>query len=217
MANTVYRAQVAIDMDTALPEDVVTNTFHFLGQSASAESVDAAAIAVLLEAFYTALDGVIFPKEVGTTGVIKVYDLEDPEPRVPLLVEPMAVVASVTDGLPAECAVALSYNAGQVSGGIAARRRGRIFLGPCNVTMASSVGGRVLVEATKITSINTEAESLMNNSALAEVPWCVYSGVTAVTPGDTDAAFIVTGGYVDNAFDTIRSRGPAATARTVWN
>jgi hypothetical protein len=52
--------------------------------------------------------------------------------------------------------------------------------------------------------------ALMQDSTAAGIPWCIRS----VTP--TENYVPITNGFIDNAFDTVRRRGPKTTTRQVW-
>lgn len=91
-----------------------------------------------------------------------------------------------------------------------ARRRGRIYLGPFGQTVLGTTAvtsDRPLAAA--VTAIANAATALATATAGAVVPWVIYS------PTNGSGA-VVTDGWVDNAFDTQRRRGVAATSRTLW-
>lgn len=93
-----------------------------------------------------------------------------------------------------------------------ARRRGRQFIGPLrDFAMTSSDTDDPAVTALFQTTL-TEASQVLLDAA-SGLPdawqWSVFSRTEWVMRA-------VVGGWVDNAFDTIRSRGQKATARTTW-
>lgn len=116
--------------------------------------------------------------------------------------------------LPSEVSIVLSYHAlltdFQQELGVtrpAARRRGRIYLGPLN-TLTRVVDGttnRVGVSSTARTTIAEAAGRLV----AAGVTWSQWSRKNASMDN-------VTGGFVDDAYDTQRRRGEKASTRTTW-
>lgn len=93
----------------------------------------------------------------------------------------------------------------------AARLRGRLFIGPLATTASTTGTSDAVPVSGLITLLNAAAENL--NAALADPDdhgqWAVWSRSSAELNS-------VVGGWTDNAFDTMRSRGRDATARTVW-
>lgn len=87
----------------------------------------------------------------------------------------------------------------------AARRRGRLFIGPL-VSGTSDATGDIHVAATYRADLAAAAANVMaqNDTLSAWVVWSKMDG----------AVYPVAGGFVDNAFDTQRRRGPDATTRT---
>lgn len=205
------RAQAAILMDNALGEDVIVNTWHFNGDTIAV--TDAELALDYLETFYTAIDGVIYPTTIQNACTIKVYDLTDEEPRVPVDERTFEIIPTANNALPHEVAVCLSYRGELVSGEIAARRRGRIYLGPITSTAVTVANGASQVSAAVRDAIAVAAGALRDSPS---TKWSVFSPTTLAAPGgDLATAFndVVTG-YVDNAFDTMQSRGQAATLRS---
>jgi hypothetical protein len=122
-------------------------------------------------------------------------------------------LGAAVDGtrLPGEVAVVLSFHSlltdvpeevGATRPG--ARHRGRIYFGPLNT--ASLDASTATVEPATNAALRGAALSFM---ALTTAPWSQWSRADAVMR-------TITGGYVDNAFDTQRRRGIAATARTTF-
>jgi hypothetical protein len=209
MSLETFRTQVAIAMDTGLPEDVITNTWHFRGVNAGVSvPTDVGVIGAALNTFYQYID-INFASNIAGSMVFKTYKLSDPEPRAPISTVTNTLTPSTDFGLPFEVALCLSYRAALVSGTNAARRRGRIYLGPFANTVSESSGGRVRPTTTLLTTIATAAGDMRNYALANDCPWVVYS------PTD-EAANNVVAGWIDNAWDTHRSRGAAATARSTF-
>lgn len=218
MANlAVYRALVTIPTDTALTEDYITNSWHFKGDNAGNTSlVDAGHIRDDLTVFYQAIDQDVFSSFIDSPATIKVYDLSDLPPRVPIFESTIALTAGTGNPLPTECALALSYQAPRISGIAQARRRGRIFLGPLRDPVVSVVSGRSVVTSTVLDALKAAAAQLVTDTAFHDISWAVWSPTTHEVENIPNSAFVVTNGWIDNALDTIRSRGTKATARRLW-
>lgn len=90
-----------------------------------------------------------------------------------------------------------------------ARRRGRVFIGPLNISALdnSPTGGMLSLDCR--TSLAAQSEQLYVDALADGWVWSVWSRA------NWDLQPIV-GGHVDNAPDTQRRRGPRNTARTVF-
>lgn len=87
-----------------------------------------------------------------------------------------------------------------------ARRRGRIYLGPFTKASAVESGGHIFANLNLQTVVQGAAASLL---ASTTTEWSVWSR--------TDSVFRpVTGGFNDNAFDTVRKRGTVANGRVLF-
>lgn len=213
------RCQVTLPNEDTIPSDAAMNTWHF--GTNEVDPADALAeIATRLEAFYTLALADASPC---LTGFIEglFYNLAEAPPRVPIGDFNVSFITPTGQPLPNECAIVLSYRANPVSGIPAARLRGRIYLGPFNTTaVANSTGGAVVDSGTQL-GVTTAAEALAaaNDSTAT---WVIFSPTTAGAPPWTQpeleaASHEVTGGFVDNAWDTQRRRGIASTVRVPWS
>lgn len=214
-------AQVVLPYFSNLPKDVAVNTFHFDTEGPNVLD-DAEEVAQRLEIFYnesgkSGVHGLYYYlspviKRTNNACTIKVFNMGDPKPRQPILQETFKLEAATnTDGLPLEVAAVLSAQGDRVSGETQRRRRGRIFLGPLNaaaVTMGTSSTMPVLASSF-IDALGASGQ-LLATAGSWNVRWNVYSRV------NTDLV-LITNGWVDNDFDTQRSRGPRATSRNPWS
>lgn len=217
------RVTVTIPRDTGLPEDVTVLTFHVAtpadvkltsGAGGSWNSMTGAIlkffnVGVGVEASVGSLFSSI---SNGLASRIAAIDLNDPTPRVPYNEEGIAIVTNAaTASLPEEVAICSSYQATPESGLIQARRRGRLFLGPLHTGTLSTVGGRVRPAAGVASAIAASTKRLKQEieDIGVQFNWVVWSRVN-LTEAD------IAEGWVDDAFDTQRRRGPAATSRTIW-
>lgn len=213
----VVRFQVQFTAASALPEDVITNTFHFEGPP----SVDIENPLDMIEDFYTqtpsgasAIQEWFSSDSYGGDALITAYNMEDPKPRAPIATREFEVVPSSTNGYPQEVALVLSYQADPVSGISQARRRGRLYIGG----LIPSAGNDSRPGAAIITSLVRNAQDLLlASNASINWKWVVYSPTRAASSSVADAFAEVTNGWVDNAWDTQRRRGLAPTTRNVWD
>lgn len=215
---------------SGLVEDQVVNDFAF--QSASAPSTNAERVTAengIID-FYNGVSATTGSKVANILGTqlsrvanassIKWYDVQADlagtahgSPIDERLWTLDAAQAGETN-LPAEVSIVLSYHAlltdFQQELGVtrpAARRRGRIYLGPLN-TLSRVIDGttnRVGVSSTARTTIADAATRLL---AIDPV-WSQWSRANVSMDN-------VTGGFVDDAYDTQRRRGEKASTRTTW-
>jgi hypothetical protein len=209
----VIRAQISIERLSRLPEDRSENTMHFITSLPQPLDGELTAIEGAIIDFYNTppvgANAIAqhFSNLVATGSVhtIKMYNLGQPKPRPPVYQSAFALVGPQGNGLPAEVATCLSYRAAQMPGVPAARRRGRIYLGPLNQTSVASqiTNSDVKPSDALILALLGAGERLMNH---ANATWAVYSQMDAMAREITQVS-------VDNAFDTQRRRGGKPTAR----
>lgn len=202
------RVQVALPRDTNLPEDVSTNTWHFSTSGLPLDAAAADAIHAGLDAFYQSVDTYL-ASVLANPVAMKFYDLDDPKPRPPK--QERAMVLNYGSAATAEeSAICLSFAGAPAAGVPAGRRRGRIFLGPLTTGLTQIVEGRVRVFDAAQAAIALAGDALLQAHGPEDpYKWSVYS----VTD---DAMIPVTRGWVDNAFDTVRSRGPKPSGRATF-
>lgn len=211
--------QASIPNDSTLPRDSAVNTWHFRGESI--DPVDDADQAIdALAIFYAAIDG-LYSKVIGSPAVFKAYNLGENPPRVPIFSNIGPMTPGTGQPLPNEVAICLSYHAEPISGVPAGRRRGRIYLGPWDSAVTDDGGGDAIVDDGVVGAISAAAATFLASFTGTNCHWAVFSptiaGPTPWTTGDLVAAtFDVVGGWVDNAFDTVRSRGALASDRVLF-
>ncbi len=211
----LLRAQIMFPYDSGLPEDVAINTFHFVTTDATVAT--ASVIAARLLAFYNT------PSDPATGNRIaarmspvineaaihvKVYNMGDLPPRQPIIDVLTPMTLGGPNALPSEVAIVLSYRASLISGAAPARRRGRIFIGPLEVSAGFQQSSDVRPTLSLRVAIAGAASVLVGQSD-AVATWVVHSVVAASNA-------TVVAGYVDDAFDTQRRRGTGATQRTAF-
>lgn len=212
----VIRVQAVLQGISALPEDRYITTWAFSSDAASTDAGKAAAIAKVRN-FYvnnTTYGGNIASKLAGSTinetlSTLRAYDLGQPVgQRVPYVEPFTGLVLNTVAAMPSEVAVCASYYAGFNQRGL----RGRVYLGPLNTNASTS-------SATAPTRVNNDfmLDIRAGLDAMASVTafprWCIIS---RGFPTGAPIARVITGGWVDNAFDTQRRRGEDATVRHTW-
>lgn len=217
---TTLRCQVTFPRDNAFSEDNVVNTFHFHPLNGSNTLAARDQIASKLNTFYQAVDQLMSESLTGAY-TLKIYDLSDPEPRVPSGTYTGSITPAVGASLPNEIALCMSFRGDTASGQNAARRRGRIYLGPFPVSTQEVIAGDTRPNLGLRNTIAAAAQALRTPIVGDLAAWSVFSPTTAGpqpwTDAEVDAAtFPVVSGWVDNAWDVVRSRGTAATARSTF-
>lgn len=130
----------------------------------------------------------------------KVYNVEDPEPRPVKAASPWVLGSNAngTSGV-REVALCLSY----YSDRNIPRFRGRLFIGPWQQGLMAERPGQGQIDALK--GLATSLGSIGG----PDVDWGLWS--------PTRQAFSkITNGWVDNEWDTVRSRGQLATTRNPY-
>jgi len=233
---TPLLAVVQLTNKSGLPEDRVDTDFAFLAADATSGTTDG--IASSLINFYNEAGAAAnnlmhyIGPSISRTAESKVnfYDLSGHLDGTPHG-SPIAVYSWTPDGaasgvsFPTECAVALSFH-GDLTGIVetspnpayppdlpkffrpAARRRGRVFIGPITSSCgAEDANGSQRPGGTFVAQLATWIAAFMDERA----DFAVWSRVD-------EALYLVNpdGGWsVDNAYDTIRKRGPAGSSRTL--
>lgn len=215
----LMRAQVILNSSTGLAEDRCENTF-FVSGTDSVATMATAWFGYLVN-FYntvhtpgtTALAGFMSGDLSRTADkhTMKFYDMADPVPRAPIstVTWQLGALVGTAVNMPKEVAVCLSYKGTYASGIPQARQRGRIYHGPLNTNV-------ILGASTVNPTVDTSYIAALRGAGIYLVgvgtsgsKWCVHS-----VRGGFDS--YITGGWVDNAFDTQRRRGLTATSRTTW-
>lgn len=199
------RVQITLN-PTADSEDQIVNTWWAIVDVSSTPLAAATAFVADLNTFYQAVDLWFSSAFNGQVPRVKVFDMDEPEPRQPIY-ETNLTALSVTGTSVGvrELACCLSFRATYASGSSPARRRGRIYLGPLRADAVNDTTGKISSSVTS--AINTAADALLTASlADADYRWAVFSRAD-------NTARIVVAGWVDNEFDIQRRRGTAATSR----
>jgi hypothetical protein len=202
----LIRVQVSYRANAGNEDIAPTNTFWFSTTSlvAAGEEIEAD----LWPRLNTLLAGRI--GGISQTGhLVKMYDMEDPEPRRPFLEFEENFTSDPADTmLPSQVSLCLSYQGAAVSGTSQARRRGRTYFGPFAGDQGATTGRPA---AGLVTAMQVFGAGLLSDSATSDnYEWVVYSRVN-------DAPVPIVGGWVDNAWDIQRRRQLDATERTTFS
>lgn len=211
--------QTIIPAKTAIPEDSVVNTWAFTGTGSAVATSTLAAD--LLATFWgsTPTGGTnAVGKYIGASHnlnnaiIFKSYDLADPLPRAPAFTTVLGINPTPlsTSQLPAEVACCMSFAALVASGDQPARFRGRVYIGPLNITaLATSTNTWSSPLTAMMTNIVAAGNDMMN-AGDSDCSWGIYSRTD-------DVVRPVVRGWVDDAWDTQRRRGVEPTTRLTWS
>lgn len=188
---TIVRAQCSVWHDSVLPRDAITINPHFEDTSGVLP------LQAFADALATYFDGLV----AGTCQtLVKLYDAQSDPPNEPLAFKQLNTGLSPAAGVARELAVCLSY----YSTVNVKRRRGRLYI-PLIWLTTQTVGLR------PNSSQRSEVSEMGNGlSAVGAAGWNwgLYSRAD-------DAFRVATNTWVDDEWDTVRSRGLKSTARTL--
>lgn len=231
---TILRTIVSLNPASGKEEDSVQNSFTFMFSGTQAPTgVQLAAIHNNLNEFYNvvpassslALCGFIGTSISRVAGAHRMTTYQVSGAPGQIVLGPpideftfaLGVVGAGATNIPNECAVTLSFHAQgaglpeHAPGGARpkARTRGRIYLGPLatNSIEVETTTNRVVVSQGLRTTLASSAARMLAAFQTAGISWAVYSVVNA-------NANLIIGGHVDDAFDTIRSRGQDPVLKT---
>lgn len=214
-------AQAVFQGTSGTPDDQFVNTFHFQTAGSTVTFADSTNIITAVQAFYNTVHSPLtgaLCTEMSTaitraSSQVKVYDMADTPPRVPVQTAIFTLGStSGTRPAPNEVAVVGSFKATPVSGIPLGRLRGRVYVGPLVLDNWSLVSSDLRPNATVLQKLNAAMLALRDDVSTA---WCVFSAA-ALAAGHATGLFQVVQGYVDDAADTQRRRGRVATTRTTW-
>lgn len=207
-----YRVDAIHPAVSGITRDVVINSWHF--QGLRSVLLDGPAIVTDLDTFYTrdytGFGAIARQWAPSRSRAGHVYRIRDVAVRGPGVLFPSEValwpLLGGTTPVPEEVALCMSY--GSLFRLTRPRERGRLYLGPWNTNaLLQDANGRARPDPARITRAITMAASALATAATSD--WSIYSPTTRV-------AISTSGGWVDDAWDTQRRRGPRAAARTNW-
>lgn len=186
-----YRLQTVIMADSLLPRDGVVITPHVRDNGITSDPTG------LCEDWATAVDGLLGARYQIT---VKAYDVADPPPSFPKAEHTVNANLSPAAGAPRELAVCLSFFADRNL----PRQRGRLYV-PYFALGAGGAGGRPSLATRETVALFADRLQALGG---VDVDWVVWSR-------RDNAARPVTDFWVDDEWDTVRSRGLKSTTRTV--
>lgn len=185
----VWKLQTAIWRDSVLPRDAMVMTPHFNDEGVGSDPQGLCEdLAVAIAAWAARA-----PNQVTVTA----YDAQGTAPVYPQGTFTVGTGGAAESTIPREVAICLSF----YSERNIPRQRGRVYA-PAPVIM-DSVSGRP--DSTMRQKVGDLA-GIFGGLGGVDVDWCVYSRLD-------DVARPVTDWWVDDEWDTIRSRGLRATQR----
>ncbi len=208
-----FHLVVRLNGSTNLPEDDVINTFTFTELPPGTTNAD---VKTMCSELYNGIGPALQPiswwlsKAIthGTNAAsAEVFDLSLPQPRVPILATPFDIGNSGGSGpLPLEVALCLSFKGIMSSGDVAARHRGRVYIGPLVTEACDNTIDEMPVPDAALVETLLDRATFLNT--FTNGAWGIWSRAD-------DSVYEVTSAWVDNEFDTQRRRGRRATSRGV--
>jgi len=202
------RAQVILHTVDNLAANYVTNSWCVITTDVP-DAADFTALTTCFKDFYDDLSGILGAPLAQNGHEIKYYDLAQAvPPNYPLSTNTWNLAVNPTGaGLPSEVALCLSFQGQRVSGSPQARRRGRVYIGPCTQSINSSArpssGARGQLASAAVT-LTSNLKAISNISLLG-----VWSHAN-------NLAVEIEDGWVDDVWDTQRRRGVQRVSRDVW-
>lgn len=184
----IYRVTMQFPRDSALPRDLITVNPHFNGDNADA----------LLGVLQANLQA--WPPTSTNPFTLKAYDAAQAPPSFPLATRTVAGTTPVTT-IPREIALCLSY----YTGFNRPRYRGRLFLPAGWLTTA--IGLRPTLQQRD--SAIQFATNVLTKTLPQGTNWVVWSKTEHKSMGGVNNV------WVDDEWDTVRSRGLKPTTRTL--
>lgn len=211
-------AQIALDRKGGLPENVVTNTMHFeddsgFGTDGGIET-NAPGLLSRLETFYKS-PFMQYSSAMNGTGRIKLYNWDTPSPgRIPVVERAFTHPVGTTT-MPSEVALTLSFRAAPESGANPRRRRGRVYLGPfATGIMQAGVTPEDARPNTTVIQEMIAGARVMATGGPGAFRLAIYSPTARSFGASADDSWVDANEiWIDNAFDTVRSRGARRTLR----
>lgn len=219
-------AQVVLPRLNGVPEDAVTNTWHFRRPIPGTYSTAVGQIQTALAAFYTdppagfshaVGEFIEFIDRTSNACLINCYDGGlAPGARTPTTSTFTLPTAPGGSAIwPSEISCCLSFRGEDIGTANAGRRRGRVYIGPLNnAGLGATTGGEARPSDSgsyNLMGTLTEAGFVMATALDADdiqhIVWSEAAG------GGAGSATDVRWYWADNAFDTQRRRGEKATSR----
>lgn len=187
----IVRAQIAVWMDSLFPRDAMVINPHFnAGQLLSGDWQDFANALVASMATY-------YSPQANKQVQVKIYDAEGTPPVFPEATAIANQGSAPPSGIPREVAVCLSYYSEQN----VPSKRGRLYV-PVTAIGQALENRPTGFTRTKILALG----DILKNAGGSDVDWVLWSRKNT-------SAHPVTNFWVDDEYDTVRSRGLRPTMR----
>lgn len=211
---------------TGLPEDVFINDFAFKNTAGVPNLAQATSMFGRVSDFYRNVGangrsvGSFISSAVdrAATHLVQVFSITAAGTGSPIFEFDWLGPTAPTEllNLPNEVSGVLSFHAlltgvSEEIGGTRprARRRGRVYVGPLTVEAIDTADDNPRLDATFLTTLRQQALTLKDQSVTNNHPWQVWSRADQVLRP-------VLEGWTEDAPDTQRRRGVAASTRTTW-
>jgi hypothetical protein len=205
----IYRIQTSLQSDSGLPRDLFVNSIHVnTGSQESPTNLEA--ICHKVEDFYKAMNNYLSPVIAQNGHTCKVY-LQGAPLETPPKAQTVWSLTSAPSGaaLPNEVASCVSFHGDRNVAWQPQSNRGRIYLGPLAQNAADMVAGGGSVPSTAFrTEAVTRAVQMGEGIGALQSEWVIWSKLH-------NASTQVKSVSMDNEWDTVRSRGYRATAKTI--
>jgi hypothetical protein len=196
----VYKFTIAMAVDSMLPRDYMTNTIHMEHVGGIALDTDLDGVCDdLVDLYQYQIGGT--PHEVRC----KAYDMSAP-PNYPLANVVKSAGTPYTSSLPREIAICLSFARNKSN----PRERGRIYIPACFGAVAGLGIAQRPGSTARTNVLKYYSEANHSFPDIGGIDW--KFGVWSPT---NNAFYQTTQAWVDDEYDTVRSRGLRPEARTV--
>lgn len=178
---TFYKAQVELERDTSQAEDRTVTAWHFSTNEVGTPSQELDDIVAALTSFYTDIDAFL-SRELSGAWRIKIYDMEDAPPRVPVRDTVPAALVVGSSALPSQVALVCNYEGVFASGFPSARRRGRHYIGPLTQVdqdLVGESGASTTIVNGVGNAYGTRMLPIAAPSSGSTITWVVFSRRTA--------------------------------------
>lgn len=208
-----YRVQTVLEGFSLLPEDVYVNSWCFRDDTDLGAEIVATTAADTLLSFFNDVHapGTVpiasFLSNRALTGkmTVKTYALGQAPPRTPMERVRTLTGLDTAVAVPSEVSLCLSFYAERN----VPRQRGRVYIGPFGSDALHTLTAGPSRPIAGLINALAGAGAWLEDEGIGGVNWHVLSPTDGV-------AREVTGGWVDDAWDTQRRRGEDASGRTAW-
>lgn len=217
----MYRVQCTLPFESGLPEDVITNTYHFETDVAWGTTQDTA-IDSRMQDYYELLYAVddtfrLLASYVQDLLVIRVFEANpavSPNPPVHVSEQALTIGGTSVNSWPSEVAVVTSQFSALTPGARLGRYFNRQYLGGFTgrIGDATTNPAAPVVVREEMRDRFASAADFLNSFNNTDLRWVIGRRAGGVWVSEE-----MTGGFVGNEFDTQRRRGTRQSVRSNWN